>query len=276
MVEDEVTNQAFAVTDIPIGIGELFSLFTTAERAILKGFETSYSTPNSLNFSQAGLGFSMAAHLATNNAMFIDGNAHETFMDYTTNCIASGMLDGQINKNLIASEDIVGNIRVSGFETLVYKNDGSVEQMSCQDSYDNYIFKYFQNESNSYVQNRIATQMNLDPSIVDSALQDTSTLFFGISKSGKDYVMQQMGKNMLKKGLSVMAMTTGGDTQALAYSSALSSSTLENQWQQAAVVTQTTLPMIKAYLASVILAITDQSKFFCALKALAWLSSIYL
>lgn len=256
MVEDEVTNQAFAVTDIPIGIGELFSLFTTAERAILKGFETSYSTPNSLNFSQAGLGFSMAAHLATNNAMFIDGNAHETFMDYTTNCIASGMLDGQINKNLIASEDIVGNIRVSGFETLVYKNDGSVEQMSCQDSYDNYIFKYFQNESNSYVQNRIATQMNLDPSIVDSALQDTSTLFFGISKSGKDYVMQQMGKNMLKKGLSVMAMTTGGDTQALAYSSALSSSTMENQWQQAAVMTQTTLPMIKAYLTSVILAIT--------------------
>lgn len=256
MVEDEVTNQAFVVTDIPIGIGELFSLFTTAERAILKGFETSYSTPNSLNFSQAGLGFSMAAHLATNNAMFIDGNAHETFMDYTTNCIASGMLDGQINKNLIASEDIVGNIRVSGFETLVYKNDGSVEQMSCQDSYDNYIFKYFQNESNSYVQNRIATQMNLDPSIVDSALQDTSTLFFGISKSGKDYVMQQMGKNMLKKGLSVMAMTTGGDTQALAYSSALSSSTMENQWQQAAVMTQTTLPMIKAYLTSVILAIT--------------------
>lgn len=256
MVEDEVTNQAFAVTDIPIGIGELYSFFTTAERAILKAFESSYSTPNSLNFSQVGLGFSMTAHLATNNAMFIDGNAHETFMDYTTNCIASGMLDGQINKNLIASEDIVGSIRVTGFETIVYKSDGTVEQMSCQDSYDNYIVKYFQNESNSYIQNRIATQMNLDPGVVDNALQDTSTLFFGIEKSGKDYVMQQMGKNMLKKGLNVMAMTTGGDTQALAYASAKSESLLENQWQQAGMMAQTTLPMIKAYLTSVILAIT--------------------
>ncbi|MFX4277212.1 conjugal transfer protein TraG N-terminal domain-containing protein [Aliarcobacter butzleri] len=256
MVEDEVTNQAFAVTNVPVGIGELFSLFTTTERVLLKAFESSYSTPNSLNYSQVGLGFSMSAHLATNNAMFIDGNAHETFMDYTTNCIASGMLDGQINKNLIASENIIDNIRVSGFETLVYKSNGTVEQMSCQDSYDNYIVQYFQNESNSYIQNRIAAQMSLEPGIVDNALQDTSTLFFGISKSGKDYVMQQMGRNMLKKGLGVMAMTTGGDTQALAYSSALSSSTMENQWQQAGIMTQSTLPMTKAYLTSIVLAMT--------------------
>ena len=256
MVEDEVTNQAFAVTDVPVGIGELFSFFTMTERVLIKAFESSYSTPNSLNYSQVGLGFSMSAHLATNNAIFIDGNAHETFMDYTTNCIASGMLDGQISKNLIASENIVSNIRVTGFETLVYKSNGTVEQMSCQDSYDNYILNYFQNESNSYIQNRIAAQMSLEPDIVDNALQDTSTLFFGISKSGKDYVMQQMGKNMLKKGLEVMAMTTGGDTQALAYGSALSSSTMENQWQQAGILTQSTLPMTKAYLTSIILAIT--------------------
>lgn len=256
MVEDEVTNQAFAVTDIPVGIGELFSIFSTAERLITKAFESSYSTPNSLNYTQAGLGFSMSAHLATNSAMFIDGNAHETFMDYTTNCIASGMLDGQINKNLIASENIVADIRVVGFETLVYKNDGSFEQMSCQDSYDNYILNYFQNESNSYIQNRIAAQMGVDPTMVDTALQDTSMLFFGISKSGKDYVMQQMGKNMLSKGLKVMAMTTGGDVQALAYGSAVSSATMENQWQQAGEMTKSTLPMIKAYLTSVVLAIT--------------------
>ena len=198
----------------------------------------------------------MSAHLATNSAMFIDGNAHETFMDYTTNCIASGMLDGQINKNLIASENIVADIRVVGFETLVYKNDGSFEQMSCQDSYDNYILNYFQNESNSYIQNRIAAQMGVDPTMVDTALQDTSMLFFGISKSGKDYVMQQMGKNMLSKGLKVMAMTTGGDVQALAYGSAVSSATMENQWQQAGEMTKSTLPMIKAYLTSVVLAIT--------------------
>ncbi|MEV9530247.1 conjugal transfer protein TraG N-terminal domain-containing protein [Aliarcobacter butzleri] len=256
MVEDEVTNQAFAVTDVPVGIGELFSLFTTTERVLIKAFESSFSTPNSLNYSQVGLGFSMSAHLTTNNAMFIDGNAHETFMDYTTYCIASGMLDGQINKNLIASENIVDNIRVSGFETLVHKNNGTVEQMSCQDSYDNYIVKYFQSESNSYIQNRIAAQMSLEGSKVDGALQNTSKLFFGMEKSGTEYVMQQMGRNMLKKGLEVMAITTGGDTQALAYGMAKSSSTMENQWQQAGIMTQSTLPMIKAYLTSIVLAMT--------------------
>jgi len=256
MVEDEVTNQAFAVTDIPVGIGELFSIFTTIERSLTIAFESSFSTPNSLNYSEVGLGFSMSAHLATNNAMFIDGYAHETFMDYTTNCIASGMLDGQIDKNLIASEDIVGNIRVSGFETIVYKNNGTMQQLSCQDSYDKYIVPYFNSESNSYIQNRLAAQMSLEPSVVENALQDTSTMFFGVTKSGKDYVMQQMGKNMLKKGLKAMAMTTGGDAQALAYSSAVSSATMENQWQQSGIMAQSTLPMIKAYLTSVILAMT--------------------
>ncbi|WWW10919.1 conjugal transfer protein TraG N-terminal domain-containing protein [Arcobacter cryaerophilus gv. pseudocryaerophilus] len=256
MVEDEVTNQAFVVTNVPVGIGELFSLFTSVERVLIKAFESSYSTPNSLNFSQVGLGFSMVAHLSTNSASFIDGNAHETFMEYTTNCIASGMIDGQINKNIIMSEDIVGSMRVQGFETIVYNSDGTVTQVSCQNAYDNHIVKYFQTESNSYIQNRIASQMGIEGIKVEGALQDTSGLFFGISKSGKDYVMQQMGKNMLKKGLEVMAMTTGGDTQALAYSSALSSSTMENQWQQAGIMTQSTLPMTKAYLTSIILALT--------------------
>lgn len=256
MVEDEVTNQAFVVTNVPVGIGELSSLFTSVERVLIKAFESSYSTPNSLNFSQVGLGFSMAAHLSTNSASFIDGNAHETFMEYTTNCIASGMIDGQINKNIIMSEDIVGSMRVQGFETIVYNSDGTVTQVSCQNAYDNHIVKYFQTESNSYIQNRIASQMGIEGIKVEGALQDTSGLFFGISKSGKDYVMQQMGKNMLKKGLEVMAMTTGGDTQALAYSSALSSSTMENQWQQAGIMTQSTLPMTKAYLTSIILALT--------------------
>ena len=256
MVEDEVTNQAWTITDVPVGIGELFSIFTSTERVLTLAFESAFSTPNSLDYSEVGLGFSMSAHLATNNAMFIDGYAHETFMDYTTNCIASGMLDGQIDKNLIASEDIVGNIRVEGFETIVYKTDGSSEELSCQDSYDNYIKQYFEDESNAYIANRLAAQMSLEIDAVKNGLQDTSTMFFGITKSGKEYVMQQMGKNMMKKGLSVMAMTTGGDTQALAYSSAVSSSTMENQWQQAGIMAQTTLPMIKAYLTSIVLAMT--------------------
>jgi conjugal transfer mating pair stabilization protein TraG len=256
MVEDEVTNQAFAVTDVPVGVGELFSIFTSLERTLTLAFESAYSTPNSLSYSKAGLGFSMAAHLATNNAMFIDGNAHETFMEYTTNCIASGMLDGQIDRNLIASEDILSNLQVTGFETIVYKSDGSFEQMSCQDAYNNYIIPSFNNESNDYIQNRLAAQMSLEPAVVETGLQDTSTLFFGVSKSGKDYVMQQMSKNMLKKGLQVMAMTTGGDAQALAYGSAVSSATMENQWQQSGIMAQSTLPMIKAYLTSVVLAMT--------------------
>lgn len=260
MVEDEVTNQAFVVTDIPIGIGELFSLFSTTERVLLKAFESSYSTPNSLNYSQVGLGFSMAAHLATNDAMFKDGNSHKTFMEYTTNCIASGILDGQISNNFIASENIVSDIRVTGFETIVYyKKFGEpekVEQMSCQDAYDKYIKDNFYYESNDYIQNRIGIQMGLQLEKVESAMQSTSKLFYGIEKSGQDYVMQQMGRNMLKKGLNVMAITTGGDTQALAYTTAKSSSIMENQWQQAGMMAQSTLPMIKAYLTSVILAMT--------------------
>jgi len=42
MVEDEVTNQAFAVTDIPVGIGELFSIFTTIERSLTLAFDTRF------------------------------------------------------------------------------------------------------------------------------------------------------------------------------------------------------------------------------------------
>lgn len=256
MVEDEVTNQAWAVTNIPIGIGELFSVFTTLERITTTAFESSYSTPNSISYSNAGLGFSMRAHLAIDSAAFIDGAAHETFMDYTTSCIASGMLDGSISKDLIQSENIVDEMKVTGYETIVYKSDGTFEQMSCQDAYDNYIKPNFILESDSYIQNRLAATLALDPAVVNQGLQDTSSLFFGISKSGRDYVMQKMGMNMLQKGMHVMAMTTGGDTQALAYGTAVSQATIENQWQQTGMMAQQTLPMTKAYLIAALVAIT--------------------
>lgn len=257
MVEDEVTNQAFAVTDIPVGVGELFSIFTNVERILTEAFESSFSTPNSLNYSQVGLGFSMVAHLDMQKATFASGYAHETFMDYTTNCIASGMLDESISSDdIIKSENILQDLRVVGYETIVTKAGGAKEQISCQDCYDNYITTYVTQEVNDFIKYHLVAVNNIDEDKKLNALQDTSTLFTGITKDGQRYVKQFMVRNMLKKGLKVMAMTTGGDTQALAYASAVSESTLNNQWQQAGIMAQSTLPMIKAYLTSVILAMT--------------------
>lgn len=256
MVEDEVTNQAFAVTNVPIGIGELYSLFSTLERVMTHAFESSFSTPNSLNFSQVGLGFSMNAHLGMQKATFANGYAHETFMDYTTNCIASGMLDHSISPDLVKSENILQAIRVEGYETLVTKPNGTIEQMSCQDSYDNYITSYATQEVNDFIHYKLVSELNIEQDKKLNALKDTSTLFTGVSADGQTYATQFMIRNMLKKGFQVMAMTTGGDTQALAYGSAVSEASLNNQWQQSGMMAQSTLPMIKAYLTSIILAMT--------------------
>ncbi|MCT7553818.1 conjugal transfer protein TraG N-terminal domain-containing protein [Aliarcobacter butzleri] len=254
MVEDEVTNQAFAVTDVPVGIGELFSLFTTTERVLIKAFESSFSTPNSLNYSQVGLGFSMVAHLSAQKATLTHGNAYETFMNYSSDCIASGMLDGQISQDVIKSENLFHDLRVSGYETIVINNKNQREQVSCQDAYDDYLVPFFSQEANEFFQYNLIP--NLEVIKKQDGLQATGEMLTGISKSGLDYVLQEMTKNMLKKGLSAMAMTTGGDTQALAYGMAKGDSLMNNQWQQSGMLAQTTLPMIKAYLTSVILAMT--------------------
>ncbi|MFX4266852.1 conjugal transfer protein TraG N-terminal domain-containing protein [Aliarcobacter butzleri] len=254
MVEDEVTNQAFAVTDVPVGIGELFSLFTMTERVLLKAFESSFSTPNSLNYSQVGLGFSMVAHLSAQKATLTHGNAYETFMNYSSDCIASGMLDGQISQDVIKSENLFHDLKVSGYETIVINNKNQREQVSCQDAYNDYIVSFFSQETNEFFQYNLIP--NLEVMKKQDGLQATGEMLTGISKSGLDYVLQEMTKNMLKKGLSAMAMTTGGDTQALAYGMAKGDSLMNNQWQQSGMLAQTTLPMIKAYLTSVILAMT--------------------
>lgn len=254
MVEDEVTNQAFAVTDVPIGIGELYSFFTMAERVLLKAFESSYSTPNSLSYSQVGLGFSMIAHLSVQKATFTHGNAFETFMNYTTDCITSGMLDGQISEDIIKSENLFQDLRVNGFETIIINNKNMKVQVSCQDAYDDYLVPFFALEANEFFQYNLIPSMEVIKK--QDGLQSTGQMLTGVSNSSLDYVMQEMTKNMFKKGLRAMAMTTGGDTQALAYSMAKSDSLMNNQWQQSGMLAQSTLPMIKAYLTSVILAMT--------------------
>jgi len=256
LIEDEVTEEVYAINDIPVGIGETFSLFTNIERVITKAFESSFTTPNALNFTNSGLGFSLRAHLTVDRAEFVKGNRHDTLMEYISNCVANGIIDGQISRDLISSDDILNNIRVEGFDTYVYKDDGTSEEMACEDAYDNYIKNFFSDEADDYIKNNLAVSMMLSEAKTKDGLSATAKLFFNVDESAKNYVIQMMAKNMLKKGFQVMAMTSGGDTQSLALASSVSNATAQNQWQQAAIMTQKTLPMIKAYLTSILLAIT--------------------
>lgn len=59
MVYDEVTSKSYVISQLLVGMGVSFALMSNFERVVLKSMEKHFSTPQSTNFSNAGLGFSL-------------------------------------------------------------------------------------------------------------------------------------------------------------------------------------------------------------------------
>ncbi|ECQ7390333.1 conjugal transfer protein TraG, partial [Campylobacter jejuni] len=59
MVYDEVTSKSYVISQLPVGMGVSLALMSNFERVVLKSMEKHFSTPQSTNFSNAGLGFSL-------------------------------------------------------------------------------------------------------------------------------------------------------------------------------------------------------------------------
>ena len=94
-VIDKISLQTTEVRQVPKGIGEFLSLFTMLEDGIMAKMELYFSTPDSLSYRQAGLGFTVGTQMEIMRTNIIDANLKKTFEDYILNC----KIDGEFATN---------------------------------------------------------------------------------------------------------------------------------------------------------------------------------
>lgn len=253
VVEDEITGQAIPVNNVPIGVGETFSLFSGLERSLASAFETAFATPSSVRYSKVGLGFNMGAPLTLSQAKVMDGYLVRTFNEYTENCLMSAFTEGTLDGGIITySKNLKDDLRVNGYLTPYYSSgNANGTTMSCQDVWGAIVVD-LGNNLDSMVEVS-AKKLMIDKDNMVNGMAATTQMMFGMSQSAADYVMQQAMINMTNQGLAAAALATGGDASALAYSKALAEQNQKQSWVTGGILNQQNLPLMKAALTILVL-----------------------
>lgn len=140
-VIDRISLQTTEVRQVPKAIGEFLSLFTTLEDGIMKKMELYFTTPDSLSYRQAGLGFTVGSQMEIMKSNIINANLKKTFEDYFLNCKVDGdfSADTQKLQHLISAEgtNLLTKLGTDRTNLTVYYTDatpdGSV--ISCKDAW---------------------------------------------------------------------------------------------------------------------------------------------
>jgi len=255
IVEDEITGQAFPVNNVPIGIGETFSLFTSLEKNLAKAFEIAFATPNSISYSKAGLGFTMSAPINLGSSYMVDAYVVRTFNEYMGNCVFSAITANEMSGDVLTmSTNLKNDLSVTGYLTPYYSaaNPNGID-MQCQDAWND--LKVALGSKLDDMEQIAANKMMVDQTVFQNGMAETTRMMFGVSQNSQDYLFQQTLINMTNNGLKAVALATGGDASALAYAKALSETNQRQTWAVTGILAQQNLPLMKAVMTTLVLGI---------------------
>ncbi|MDD3834808.1 MAG: conjugal transfer protein TraG N-terminal domain-containing protein [Sulfurimonas sp.] len=255
IVEDEITGQTFIVNNVPIGIGETFSLFTNLEKNLAKAFEVAFSTPNSISYSKTGLGFTMSAPINLGKSYMVDAYAVRTFNEYMGNCVFSAIAANEMSGDVLTmSKNLKNDLEVNGYLTPYYSaaNPNGVDKQ-CQEAWAD--LSIVLGSKLDSMEEKAAEKMMIDQTTFQSGMAETTRLMFGVSQNSKDYLFQQTLINMTNDGLKAVALSTGGDASALAYAKALSETNQRQTWAVTGILAQQNLPLMKAVMTVLVLGV---------------------
>lgn len=104
-VYDTVNNtgsNAVVVNNVPWGIGYIASMFSQFQYYMTTTFEYNFSTPNSIDLTNAGMGFQLTSENLVDGAEVNDPYLFQSFTQYVYNCILPGISTGNLSSQALS------------------------------------------------------------------------------------------------------------------------------------------------------------------------------
>jgi hypothetical protein len=98
---NNTTSNAVVVTGVPYGIGFPLSEFSQLQYFLTNGIEQWFSTPNTIDLTNAGMGLALTSQNLATGAVINDPYLIQSFDQYVYNCVMPG-----ISVGLLSSEDL--------------------------------------------------------------------------------------------------------------------------------------------------------------------------
>lgn len=266
MIHDEVTSKDYVISQIPIGIGKSFALMTQFEKVILEAMEKHFSTPQSTNFSNAGLGFSLQvmSTLPSVKLSAIDATLQKNIDFYFRNCVSVGILLNQQGRNLFQNsdnliQDLFTNIGNGSQLTPLFENNNNIEKQSvvpCSDAGPQ-IVEMIKNDTDEAMKIHAALLgMANDMANYEQKFLGAAQIYNEQAVSARSYLQQSMIMLASQDAIINTAKSVGLNPASVAANTAYADQQFYASMQAQGHMTQTYLPLAKAYLTAIIIGLS--------------------
>ncbi|EAJ5039134.1 conjugal transfer protein TraG N-terminal domain-containing protein [Campylobacter jejuni] len=266
MIHDEVTSKDYVISQIPIGIGKSFALMTQFEKVILEAMEKHFSTPQSTNFSNAGLGFSLQvmSTLPSLKLSAIDATLQKNIDFYFRNCVSVGILLNQQGRNLFQNsdnliQDLFTNIGNGSQLTPLFENNNNIEKQSvvpCSDAGPQ-IVEMIKNDTDEAMKIHAALLgMANDMANYEQKFLGAAQIYNEQAVSARSYLQQSMIMLASQDAIINTAKSVGLNPASVAANTAYADQQFYASMQAQGHMAQTYLPLAKAYLTAIIIGLS--------------------
>ncbi len=266
MIHDEVTSKDYVISQIPIGIGKSFALMTQFERLILEAMEKHFSTPQSTNFSNAGLGFSLQvmSTLPSIKLSAIDATLQKNIDFYFRNCVSVGILLNQQGRNLFQNsdnlmQDLFTNIGNGSQLTPLFKNNNNIEEQSvvpCSDAGPQIVEMIKKDTDEAMKIHAALLGMANDMTNYEQKFLGAAQIYNEQAVSARSYLQQSMIMLASQDAIINTAKSVGLNPASVAANTAYADQQFYASMQAQGHLAQTYLPLAKAYLTAIIIGLS--------------------
>ncbi|SQE24170.1 TraG-like protein [Campylobacter jejuni subsp. doylei] len=266
MIHDEVTSKDYVISQIPIGIGKSFALMTQFEKVILGAMEKHFSTPQSTNFSNAGLGFSLQvmSTLPSVKLSAIDATLQKNIDFYFRNCVSVGILLNKQGRNLFQNSDnlmrdLFTNIGNGSQLTPLFTSDNNIEDKSivpCSDAGPQIVEMIEKDTDEAMKIHAALLGMANDMANYEQKFLGAAQIYNEQAVSARSYLQQSMIMLASQDAIINTAKSVGLNPASVAANTAYADQQFYASMQAQGHLAQTYLPLAKAYLTAIIIGLS--------------------
>ncbi len=275
-VVDRVTSQTQVVQQVPVGVGQMLSLTTRLEDAIMQKMDMAFSTPDSMSYRTSGMGFAINSMTQNMQQSVVDPMVAKSFAQYMENCKLLGdFSDGTQNISTLYSAnstDLPNILKTSQTLLTVEYSDANPNGavVSCATASNDLITSV-----NLLSTNRLAMlskQLGMIPSTYNIKSKDASTVMTGNGEEAQDQVVSAILRNGSIEALKSAASSAGMDPDQMVVAKSIADTTMGNDAALSMYEAQGTIPMLKA----IVLAFTIALSWLLAILSIATLNMNYI
>ncbi len=257
---DDLNNNNYdqVITDVPLLYAKVLSTFSIFEKTIANVFDTAFSLPDDLKYSQAGFMSAFGLMSNANSHKILDTYLYLSINDYINDCVFPDIVEGSKDVYALArSDDLWSELGgTSASRTTKYYDstnpDGTI--MTCPDAYNQITGKlsdYITNTGLPYLANFVGAYSS---SQVSNALGVASDYFLNYAVSGQAYLKQAIAMNMFSEAFQNYAKVNAISGTGLALGAAKAEEIARNNLVLSGVLGAKYIPVIKGILTALIAA----------------------